>query len=61
MGWAEDLLFLAGAVLLAVGYRRNNRNLMAGAALGLVLSAGLGDFVAGVIEGYERSEAAHRQ
>jgi len=58
-------LLCVGVVLLAVGYRRNHRNLMLVAALVLMSFGTLQDFSRGFIDGYQRSDAralsmAHR-
>lgn len=46
------LLEIIGLVLLVIGYRKNNRNLLLAAAICLWLGAGVNDFVRGLIDGY---------
>ena len=55
----EIVLLVAGIVLLAIGYRRNLRNLLLAGAVVLFLSAALGSFVEGYIEGYSQSRSSH--
>ena len=50
-------LLLVGAVLLVVGYRRNSRNILLGAALLLLASHALPEFVAGVQGGFAEASA----
>lgn len=45
------LLEIIGLVLLVLGYRRNNRNLLLAAALCLWIGAGVNDFVRGFLDG----------
>jgi hypothetical protein len=47
MAIVELVLFLIGLAMLVVGYQKNNRNVLVGAALILVLGAVLGDVVHG--------------
>ncbi|WP_275041321.1 hypothetical protein [Massilia sp. 9096] len=42
-------------VLLAVGYRKTNRNLLLAAALMMWLGAGLNDFTQGFVDGVSRA------
>lgn len=55
-------LLLLGAALLIVGYRKNSRNVIVAAALLLLASPALPDFMDGVEEGFaearEQAEAA---
>lgn len=48
----ESLLLVLGMILLVVGYRKNDRNLLLAAAIVLLLVGGLSDFVGGFHEGY---------
>ncbi|WP_372016401.1 hypothetical protein [Pseudoxanthomonas sp. 10H] len=52
MYWIEIGVFVAGLVLLAIGYRRNRRHLLLAGAVVLFLSAALGGMVAGFVDGY---------
>lgn len=45
------LLEIIGLILLILGYRRNNRNLLLAAALCLWVGAGVDDFVRGFMDG----------
>jgi len=45
------LLEIVGLILLVLGYRRNNRNLLLAAALCLWIGAGVNDFVRGFLDG----------
>jgi drug/metabolite transporter (DMT)-like permease len=47
------ILEVVGVVLLIVGYRKSNRNLMLLAAVLLWLGSGLDDFVLGFWDGYD--------
>lgn len=51
------ILLVVGAVLLVVGYRGNSRNILVVAALLLLASHALPEFVAGVQEGYSGARA----
>ncbi|HEX7368825.1 MAG TPA: hypothetical protein VF284_00900 [Rhodanobacteraceae bacterium] len=44
-------LFVAGVALLIVGYRKSHRNLMLAAAIVLFLSATVGPFTQGFVQG----------
>lgn len=44
-------LEIIGLVLLVLGYRRNNRNLLLAAALCLWIGAGVNDFARGFMDG----------
>ena len=57
MEYSGLILLVVGAVLLVVGYRKNSRNILVGAALLLLASHALPDFVAGVQEGYSEARA----
>jgi len=48
----ESALFILGLVLLVVGYRSNDRNLLLIAALALLFVGGLSDFVSGFHQGF---------
>jgi hypothetical protein len=43
-------LEIVGLILLVLGYRRNNRNLLLAAALCLWIGAGVNDFVRGFMD-----------
>ncbi len=45
------ILEITGLVLLVLGYRKSNRNLMLAAALCLWFGAGISDFVRGFLHG----------
>jgi len=45
------LLEITGLVLLVLGYRRNNRNLLLAAALCLWIGGGINDFARGFLDG----------
>lgn len=51
-------LLVLGFVLLALGYRKNNRNMLVAAALALLAAGGLPGFVAGYQDGYKGAERA---
>jgi len=51
------VLLLVGLVILVVGYRRNNRNILLGAALLMLASVAVPEMVEGFQEGY--SDARH--
>ena len=57
MYFIEITLFLIGIVLLVVGYRRRNRNVMLSAAIILFMSAAVDSLVGGFLEGNERKQA----
>ena len=57
MYFIEITLFLIGIVLLVVGYRRRNRNVMLSAAILLFMSAAVDSLVGGFLEGYQQAEA----
>lgn len=48
MFYLEIVLLILFAVLLVVGYRKNNRNIMLGAVLCLVVATALPSFIAGM-------------
>jgi len=52
MNYMELGLLVLGLVLLIFGYRRNNRNVLVAAALVLLASRAIPDFVAGLQEGF---------
>jgi hypothetical protein len=52
MLYVEIGLFLIGAGLLALGYRRNQRDILVAAALVMFVSSMAGDFLDGFNEGY---------
>ena len=52
MLYVEILLFVAGMVLLVVGYRRNRRNLLLAGAIVLFLSSAGPQFASGAVQGF---------
>ena len=52
MYFLEIGLFVIGIAFLAIGYRKDNRNLMLTAAIVLFLSGALSSAVEGFIDGY---------
>ena len=60
MYYIEITLFLIGLVLLVVGYRSRNRNVMLSAAIILFMSAAVDSLVGGFLEGCEQSEASRQ-
>jgi hypothetical protein len=52
MLYVEIGLFVIGAGLLALGYRKNQRDVMVAAALVMFVSSMAGDFLEGFHEGY---------
>ena len=54
----EIALFLAGLVLLVVGYRKNHRNLMLCGAIVLFFSAALDPMASGFWQGYTEARSA---
>ena len=56
----EIALFVVGAILLLVGYRKTNRNLLLAAAVLLFLTGAIGDLTSGFSEGLsDRRPALH--
>lgn len=53
----ESLLFLLGLVLLVVGYRKNDRNLLLIAAIVLVIAVGARDLLTGFHQGFMMSRS----
>ncbi len=51
MFYAQVALLVAGVALLAVGYRRNHRNLLLAGAIVLFLSGAGLDFITGFADG----------
>jgi putative copper export protein len=51
MAIVEIVLLAIGLAMLVFGYKKNDRNVLVGAALVLLLSAALGDMVHGFVEG----------
>ncbi|HDS0950625.1 TPA: hypothetical protein QDZ34_000699 [Stenotrophomonas maltophilia] len=51
------VLLAAGLVMLVLGYRRSNRNLLLCAGLLLLAFNGVEDFAAGFADGYAGSDA----
>ena len=60
MYYIEISLFLIGLVLLVVGYRSRNRNVMLSAAILLFLSAAVDSLVGGFLEGYQESRVGQQ-
>ncbi len=54
----EIVLLAVGIALLAVGYRRNHRNLLLAGALVLFASAAVADLVDGFMTGWEDTRPA---
>lgn len=52
-------LFVVGALLSFIGYRKTNRNLLLTAAVLLFLTGTVGDFASGFSEGLSGNRAAH--
>ena len=48
-------LFVVGAILLVLGYRKTNRNLLLAAAVLLFLTGTIGDLTSGFSDGLGRS------
>ena len=61
MAWLQTLLLFIGIGMLAWGYVSRERNRMLVAALALFLAPAGPDFIAGVIEGYQRTMREHAQ
>lgn len=57
MYYLEIALFIAGLVVLVVGYRRNQRNLLFIAAILLFLVGVLGGFVEGFEDGFNQAQS----
>ncbi|MCY7313461.1 MAG: hypothetical protein LH491_07510 [Pseudoxanthomonas sp.] len=60
MYYIEITLFLIGVVLLVVGYRTRNRNMMLSAAIILFMSAAVDSLAGGFLEGFQQSRAGHQ-
>ncbi len=60
MYYIEITLFLIGLVLLVVGYRSRNRNVMLSAAIILFMSAAVDSLVGGFLEGYNESRTGQQ-
>ena len=60
MYFIEITLFLIGLVLLVVGYRSRNRNVMLSAAIILFMSAAVDRLVGGFLEGYRESRTGQQ-
>ena len=60
MYFIEITLFLIGLVLLVVGYRSRNRNVMLSAAILLFMSAAVDSLVGGFLEGYRKSNTGQQ-
>ena len=54
-------LLVIGLLMLVIGYRKNNRNLLAVSALILLMAAGLGDFAKGFKQGLTSTPAAQSE
>lgn len=55
MYYFEIITFFLFVVLLTIGYRKNNRNMMLVASLCLLLGLAAPDFIRGFQEGYSAS------
>ena len=60
MYYIEITLFLIGLVLLVVGYRSRNRNVMLSATIILFMSAAVDSLVGGFLEGYRESRTGQQ-
>ena len=54
MTYIELAFFIVGSIVLVIGYRRNKRELLLVGAFAWLLSAGIGDFTQGFLEGFAR-------
>ena len=61
MKYIEITLLILGVAMLVLGYRKNNRNILAASALALLVSAGIADFVQGFEKGVTDSSAVHAE
>jgi len=52
MKYVELGLVLIGVLLLVIGYRKNNRNILFVAAIAMFVSGSIGDFAHGFANGY---------
>jgi hypothetical protein len=59
--YIEITLLILGVAMLVLGYRKNNRNILAASALVLLVSAGIADFVQGFEQGVTGSSAVHAE
>jgi hypothetical protein len=59
MLYASLGLFIIGIIVLVVGYRKNDRNMLVVAAIILFTSAALEDFVQGFEEGLMEDQREH--
>lgn len=55
MTYIEVALLLLGVIALAVGYRKNHRNLLLSAAVILFLAGAVGDLASGFHDGFSAS------
>lgn len=58
LDYLEIALFIIGAGLLILGYRRTNRDVLVVAALLLFLAGSIGDFFSGFVDGVNGSRTA---
>ncbi|GAB3754769.1 hypothetical protein [Lysobacter olei] len=58
MYWFAIAALTIGLVALVLGYRKNNRNVLAAAAVLLLVAGGAEDFVAGFQEGASGGQTA---
>ncbi|KTG23879.1 hypothetical protein AWR38_07625 [Idiomarina sp. WRN-38] len=56
MFYIEILLLVLFVILLAVGYKKNNRNMMLVASLCLVLATALPSLSSGIQEGFDQTK-----
>jgi len=55
MFWLELIALLGFVILMAIGYKNNNRNLMLAASILLFAGLGLPDFIDGFTQGYAQA------
>ncbi|MEP1382382.1 MAG: hypothetical protein ABJK64_01170 [Paraglaciecola sp.] len=53
MYWLEVIGFFIFIILMTIGYKRGNRNIMLGASICLIVALAGPDFISGVSEGFK--------
>lgn len=61
MLYVEIALLVLGVILLVVGYRKNNRNILVLSALVLLVSACINQFALGFKDGFTRPSVVHAE
>lgn len=56
----QPVVFVLGAILLALGYRKTHRNHMLSGAILMVLALAAPDFIRGFQQGFNETRDAHQ-